>query len=352
MKLVLLVSAVFIIGAAQAMPAGAATASVGPPNSFDQVTIHYVADPGETNDVSFQFGPSFDSIEITDSGSTISAGSGCSSVNPNTVRCDAMDEPPLINASLGDGNDLLLISRGLQTAGGRLRGGGGDDRIRGNDFSGTHEQLIGGPGDDSLFGRGGTDFLDGGLGSDEMSGGTSCFGLTAGLCIIDIDTVSYAKRTKNVLADADDHDLDDGQRFEGDTIFADVERLVGGRGNDRLAGSTTNLFFVDGPRLGGMQLQGRRGDDVLIGTRGTDNLAGGTGNDNLRGAGRNDLLQGMKGDDRLLGGPGTDQLVGARGRDLLLANDGQLDRVGGGQGRDKARVDLGLDHVQSIEELL
>jgi len=83
MKLVLLVSAVFIIGAAQAMPAGAATASVGPPNSFDQVTIHYVADPGETNDVSFQFGPSFDSIEITDSGSTISAGSGCSSTQRN-----------------------------------------------------------------------------------------------------------------------------------------------------------------------------------------------------------------------------------------------------------------------------
>jgi Ca2+-binding RTX toxin-like protein len=317
------------------------------------VTLHYVADPGEANDVFFHFSPGTSgNIEIKDSGATITAGSGCSSVSPTRVTCQA-SSGTLIDASLGDGNDILSISRFLDAGGGRLSGGDGDDRIRGNDYSETYEILLGGRGADSLFGRGGIDLLKGGPGADDLSGGTSCEALTAGICEVEVDTVSYVGRTKRVHATADGLAGDDGHRFEGDTIMADVERIVGGRGNDTLGGTTTNIRFADLiPHLVGMLLVGRGGDDVLKGTRGPDTLAGGRGDDDLRAAGGRDILKGSEGDDRLLGGEGSDRLLGGRGHDRLLARDGQFDRVYGGRGTDEGRVDAGLDRVRRVERLL
>jgi Ca2+-binding RTX toxin-like protein len=49
-----------------------------------------------------------------------------------------------------------------------LRGGGGDDILRGSEAS---ESLRGGPGDDSLFGFGGSDLLSGDRGVDDLEGG-------------------------------------------------------------------------------------------------------------------------------------------------------------------------------------
>jgi Ca2+-binding RTX toxin-like protein len=62
-------------------------------------------------------------------------------------------------------------------------------------------------------------------------------------------------------------------------------------------------------------------------------------NDVLLGLGGDDLLLGGAGNDRLDGGAGRDRLLGQAGRDLLLARDGRVDVVGGGAGRDTARVD-------------
>src|SRR5262245_59321992 len=98
----------------------------------------------------------------------------------------------MIHARLGDGNDLLTISHFLDTGGGRLSGSGGDDTIKGNDNPFSLERLLGGPGDDTLFGRGGDDILDGGLGADDMSGGSSCMFGTAEQCELNLDTVTYA----------------------------------------------------------------------------------------------------------------------------------------------------------------
>lgn len=126
----------------------------------------------------------------------------------------------------GDENDLLTISSRLDYRGGRLSGGSGDDTMRGNDIPGTRERLLGGSGDDALFGRGGTDLLDGGPGADDMSGGRSREALTAGICLPDLDTVTYASRTKRVHATADGFAEDDGQIREND-----FDR--GGRGTHR-----------------------------------------------------------------------------------------------------------------------
>jgi Ca2+-binding RTX toxin-like protein len=327
--------------------AAASTAFVGPSDKFaDAAALHYVADPGETNDVTVDFGdPS--GIEIRDTGATISPGSGCTSINAHTVRC--ADPDGVLEAALGDGDDFISTNLGDWSV---LRGGDGDDRIDGgfNSFD-VIEYLFGGAGDDVLLGRQGSDVLNGGPGGDLMSGGTSCDAETAGLCFINNDTVTYAGRVNRVHADADIAAADDGERDEGDTIIADVEHIVGGKGNDVLAGITTNFFTFDSSkRLVGMMLEGRGGDDVLRGNRGPDSILGGAGDDLLRGAGRADELSAGPGDDRLIGDAGRDRLRAGRGEDRLFARDGQRDRVNGGRGRDAAQIDEGLDRVISIAE--
>lgn len=329
------------MGLAQPTLAGAATASVVGPNTFGQLTLRYVADPGEANDVFIDFAPgAVVGVDVTDSGATITAGAGCATLTLHKVRCN-VSSGDLINASLGDGNDILSISHFFDSGGGRLSAGDGDDRIRGNDIAGTNEILLGGRGDDSLFGRGGGEFLDGGPGADDLSGGTSCEPLTAGQCATDVDIVSYANRTKNIHADADGVASDDGQRGEGDTIMGDVERLIGGHGRDHL-GATATSFAI---------LEGHAGDDVLHGGPASDSLVGGRGDDLMRGEGGDDRMLGGLGDDRLVGGPGRDRFSGGKGQDRLLARDGHADRVNGGAGRDAAQIDPTLDHIFRVENL-
>jgi Ca2+-binding RTX toxin-like protein len=353
MKAVLLIAAISTMGLVQAQPSHGATASVGPPDQFGQLTLRYVANPGEANDVSIDFASGGASgIDLTDTGATISVGAGCTSLTAHRVRCD-VTSGDLINASLGDENDILSISHFFDSGGGRLSGGNGDDLIRGNDVAGTNEILLGGRGADALFGRGGSEFLDGGPGADDLSGGTSCEAELAGLCFVDSDTVSYGRRTGRVHATADGNAADDGQRREHDTIAADVEHIIGGAGNDILGGTTTNLFFADGiPHPVGMQLEGRKGNDHLRGGRAPDLLQGGKGDDVLHGAAGSDGLEGGAGDDRLAGDSGQDRLAGGRGHDKLLADDGQADRVNGGRGFDEAAVDPALDRLRNIEKLL
>jgi Ca2+-binding RTX toxin-like protein len=351
MKSVLLFAAVSAIGLLQAPLSRGAIASVLPPNEFGQLTLRYVADPGEANDVSIGFSP-VSGVDVRDRGATISVGAGCTSLSAHRARCD-VSSGDLTNASLGDGNDILTISHFFDSGGGRLGGGDGDDAIRGNDIAATNEILLGGRGDDILFGRGGSEFLEGGPGADDLSGGTSCEPLTAGQCYADIDTVSYAGRTKRVRATANGLAGDDGQRLEHDSIAADVERIIGGAGNDFLGGTTTNVSFADGiPFLVGMQLEGRAGDDGLRGGRAPDFLNGGKGDDVVRGAAGRDRLQGGAGDDRLAGDSGRDRLAGGRGHDKLFARDGQADRMNGGRGFDEAALDLAVDRFQNIEKLL
>jgi Ca2+-binding RTX toxin-like protein len=353
MKAVLLFAVILTIGLVQAHASTGSTASVVPPNQFGQVTLRYVADPGEANDVSIEFASgSATGIDVTDSGATIGAGAGCTSLSAHKVRCD-VSSGDLTNVSLGDGNDILTISKFFDSGGGRLNGGDGDDAIRGNDIAGTNEILLGGRGDDILFGRGGSEFLKGGPGADDLSGGTSCEPLTAGQCYADIDTVSYADRTRKVRATADGIAGDDGQRLEHDSIAADVERIIGGAGNDVLGGTTTNINFADLiPFLAGMQIEGRAGDDRLHGGRGPDSLHGGKGDDSVHGAAGRDRVKGGSGNDRLSGDTGQDRLAGGRGHDKLLANDGQADHVNGGRGFDEAAVDRALDRLRNIERLL
>ena len=328
----------------------AATASVEPSNKFpDFDAVTYVAGAGETNDVTMTlvFEPSF-GLEIVDPGATIAVGPGCTSVASDTARCSFVHS--LIEIDLGDGNDQLALNVRFGEVAAVVQGGDGNDTINapGGPFSLAY--LFGGPGNDVLRGGSGDDVIDGGLGADVLSGGTSVSCATRG-CFADTDTLTYATRTANVSVDADGV-ADDGEALEGDMVRSNFERIVGGRGNDVLAGSIAKSFFEGEAFPFGSKLEGRGGNDVLRGGRATDSLVGGGGNDVVRGNRAGDTIWGYRGSDRLIGGGGQDELNGGRGQDFLLARDGRLDRLNGSFGFDVAQTDGGVDRVRRVESFL
>jgi Ca2+-binding RTX toxin-like protein len=334
---------------AHTAPSQAATAFVAPSSVLrGQDAVHYVADPGETNDVTIT--ESGFEFTIGDPGATISVGPGCMSVSPSEATC-SLDFDVHVEVRLGDGNDALSLMDNSEEGYGAYFGAGGNDTIIGFGDPFSSEHLSGGPGNDILRGRGGEDTLDGGPGADIMSGGTSkepnFFGFFP-----HNDTVTYANRSDPVFADADGV-ADDGEASEGDLIKRDVEVIRGGSGDDVLGGETINVrVFNEGGKFRyGMELRGNGGDDVLRGWHSHDFLLGRKGNDVLRGEGAGDSLSGGRGNDRLVGGKGRDHLTGGRGPDRLFARDGKADRVGGGPGHDEARIDTGLDQVSRVEEL-
>jgi Ca2+-binding RTX toxin-like protein len=334
--------------------AAGATASIGPSSALRGFeAVRYVADPGETNDVTITANNGLTELTITDPGATISVGPGCLSVSPNQAKC-SLDFEVDLDVRLGDGNDTLLLDYDDEGSGAFCAyfGGTGNDTIlgAGSSFS-SSESLIGGPGNDTLRGRAGEDTLKGGAGADVMSGGTSTACEFLG-CFPNADTVTYAGRTTDVSAVADGV-ADSGAASEGDLIKRDIEVIIGGSGDDVLGGKTINVrtFRGDGKFRYGMELRGRDGADVLRGDRSRDFLTGGGGDDVLRGKTAGDWLSGNHGDDQLFGGRGHDRMHGGRGQDQLFARDGKRDQVGGGRGHDEARIDSGLDHVSSVEGL-
>lgn len=121
-----------------------------------------------------------------------------------------------------------------------------------------------------------------------------------------------------------------------------IERAVGGRGDDRIIGNGANN-----------SLSGNLGDDSIRGGAGRDTLYGGDGDDTLGGDAGGDALWGQAGDDRLsgrddrdtlAGGDGNDALFGDDGNDLLMGGNGR-DRLDGGQGDDVLRGQGGADLI-------
>jgi Ca2+-binding RTX toxin-like protein len=175
-------------------------------------------------------------------------------------------------------------------------GGIDNDVLEGNNAAGT---LNGGGGDDLLNGNGGPDVMLGGAGSD---------------------TASYEGRTAPVAVSIGGSA--DGQAGEGDSVGADIERVVGGSSNDTLNGNDLSNILLGGP--GNDTVNAGGAFDLLIGGLGNDTLNGDAGDDVLSGNGGNDRLGGGDGKDTLNGGLGDDRLDGALGADIF-SGDGGLD---------------------------
>ncbi len=157
-----------------------------------------------------------------------------------------------------------------------IYGGSSSETLFG--FAGSRNNLLGGEGDDLIFGVGGRDFIRGG----------------------DDNDIIYGGKGRDVIFGEQGNDI-----------------IFGGKGNDSLSGGAgTDVIY------------GQKGDDLISGGTGNDRLFGGDGKDTLNGNEGNDLLFGGKGDDNLNGDAGDDLLVGGTGNDVLT----------GGAGKDRFRL--------------
>ncbi|HEU5057404.1 MAG TPA: calcium-binding protein, partial [Kofleriaceae bacterium] len=236
------------------------------------------------------------------------------------------------------GDDTIDATAYIGGGGLYLWGGGGNDTIYG---SAQNDFLYGQAGDDTMYGGAGNDKLFGGLGSDAYYGddGNDTFNQETTVDGADdfygglgTDTVSYAKRAIAVTVTIGDGLENDGEAGELDFVDVDVEKAMGGRGDDVLVGSAVNNT-----------LTGNGGADELYGGDGVDTLQGGDGPDILVGDAGNDRLFGGAGMDSLDGGLGRDSFFGEGGADTFINADGVAETVDCGVGPGDDPEPEGLD---------
>ena len=288
-------------------------------------------------------------------------------------------------AFTGNGNELdntIVGGAGNDT----LNGNGGNDTLIGN---AGNDRLAGGAGNDALYGGVGNDTLDGGTGDDILEGGAGDDVLTggAGADVLaggeGIDTASYSTSTAAVVASLLHRSINAGDAA-GD-VFADIENLTGGSGDDTLIGDD-NANRLDGG-LGNDLLIGGAGADAFVGGSGTDtasyanasagvvaNLAAPAGNtgdaqgdtyntiENLTGSAYADTLTGNTaanvltgglGDDTLNGGAGADTMIGGIGNDTYVVDAlGDIVTENAGEGIDTVQTALaGYSVGTNVENL-
>lgn len=194
--------------------------------------------------------------------------------------------------------------------------------------------LLGGPGEDELWGEGGNDLFFGGGETDFMIGG-----------------------------DGDDYGRSGGNRI---AEYWEGTHFYGGNGDDVFVGREDGDFAAGG--AGKDRLYGRGHYDRLAGNEGHDLIVGGPfgdalgfmhttatydpGNDRYFGNGGHDEIDGDPGDDFISGGPGSDDLQGGAGEDLVTFRDSShrvtVDLIGAwarGQGKDEF-TDYDVENVE------
>jgi Ca2+-binding RTX toxin-like protein len=258
----------------------------------------------------------------------------------------------------GDGNDLLIAARVP------------DDAVFGFGF--FNNLMIGGAGNDSLFGFTRNDLMEGGAGNDLLSGGGGNDTLRGGEGndVLTADRTPTATRSTAFLNGGDGNDLIFGSPFQ-DFIYTEggfdvvaagdgSDYIVTGRREPILPSGEVDLVLGDpirsGPQLidGGadfdvwigdfraqaapvavsfsgaaglsgftsngitlfnvetMQVLGSRFADSIRGGQSADTIAGGAGADIVDGGAESDLILGEAGNNILLGGDGDDTLVTGR----------------------------------------
>ncbi|MDA0183783.1 hypothetical protein OJ997_25980 [Solirubrobacter phytolaccae] len=227
-------------------------------------TYVFTAAPGEVNQVTVE--PVGEGFRLVDAGAPVT-GACPEGLCPEAYR---------LVVDLSDGDDTA-IDRGGRI--GEVSGGHGNDRLESDGG-----RMNGGEGDDTLIGGPGNNLLDGGPGQDALYGGPSNDGLLAdgegAAPVADLidggggqDTATYTQRATPVRIELA-RDLGP----EGDTLTS-IEHATGGRADDVLIGddAANNLDGAGGDD----RIEGRGGDDYLEEDSGRDDVRGGAGDDRL-----------------------------------------------------------------------
>lgn len=230
--------------------------------------------------------------------------------------------------------------------------GSGNDNLR-NDTPvapDTADQILGGPGNDTLGGGPGADVISGGPGNDILEHQGECY--DEGVAGADdvsggdgIDLLDLKCRNEHIYASLDNI-ANDGASGEGDNYRSDIENVDGG---GALGGGGTTFVGTSGPNIFG----GHNSNDIARGMGGNDTLTGSCGADQLDGGAGDDRLEGACDGDTLIGGPGRDSILGddactgfdcTGGADVIHVRDGEADTVMCGIGPDSVTADA-LDLV-------
>ena len=211
----------------------------------------------------------------------------------------------------------------------RIDGGRGNDTICG---LGNADTLVGGPGDDRLFG-GLDDYYvpdDGYAGDILVPGpGNDFVDLGDDPASADVDDVDRPARYDRVL-------YEDAPGPVTVDLSAGTAR---GEGTDTIVVPAYSGGIVGSPY-----------DDVLTGTDRPDRIAGGAGDDRIHALDGDDELEPGTGNDVVRGGDGSDAILSPdKGRDRLYGDGGQDyveargrgSAIGGGGGDDYLRAELG-----------
>lgn len=253
---------------------------------------------------------------------TLAAGRSCRQLSARAVRCPLADR---VDARMLGGDDTLVLHTrfgGREIDGGsgddvledrftrclngcspvpgvgRLGGGPGDDRLKG-------QELVGGTGNDLLAGTAADDRLSPGEGRDRVLGGDGADVIQLADDVPDlVDGGSGLDRADHTGSpDPVDVDLAEDRGDDGD-VLALVEDAVGGSAADVLRGDAGPNQLDDGDRLpvngGSAQddlLDGREGDDVLVVGPGNDRALGGPGDDRVQGYDARATIDTGPGDD-------------------------------------------------------
>jgi Ca2+-binding RTX toxin-like protein len=278
----------------------------------NQANVEFTAGSGEQNALVASYharGDGFAELALTDSGSPVSPGAGCTGGGApgNPVVCtfhaprgadyeicgrDCFLTKPgtawaaTLVVRLGDGADSLNAT---SLPGGypgavpvTVDGGAGSDQIATGSAS---DSIVAGPGDDEVHSGDGHDTALASAPED----GTDHYDLGAE----SFDRLDYRARSAPISLTGDLA----GAGGEND-VLSGVEFVVGGSGNDVLV-SNGNYYALDGGA----------GNDLLVGGPERDWIYGGAGADRLFGAGGDDEMSGGDGDDAYDGGPGNDSIL-------------------------------------------
>ena len=241
-----------------------------------------------------------------------------------------------------------------------LTGGSGRDVLTGGPGANT---ISGGAGNDTLHATAGGDALDGGTGSDtvDYSGRPpgANVNLTTGMAtssgatdlLTTLENVIGSPGADMLVGDGAVNTLSGGAGNDTLRGLAGADSLVGGSGADTVDYST---FFPANGRIG-VVVNLATGEAVGDGTdslAGIQNVRGSSFDDRLLGSPQANALKGLDGNDFVFGAAGRDLLDGGNDADTLEARDSTRDRVYGGAGRDRARVDRSRDLVRSIQVFL
>jgi Ca2+-binding RTX toxin-like protein len=272
------ISVLAIVGAlALAASASASTLAVS------GGVLRFDAARGEANNVDLRDGGG--QTTVTDSGSIIHAGAGCTQVTPHEASCPL---PPGfagqdVAMTLADRND---VAHAFKVSFGHIAidGGAGNDTISDAPQSGA--DVDGGLGDDTITVHpnfGGSVDVHGGLGRDSITAGSASGTVDGGPG----DDVITLTNFVNPSVSAAYGGLGD------DTITADQATTMGlidgGLGDDRI--STGPLALV-------AQLTGGLGDDRIVSQNGTSTISGGLGRDFIDGGDEGDTIDCGFGIDR------------------------------------------------------